>query len=80
MEVESKTLKEMKEMIKYFDLKIIERPERYSDLFGIVIPKSMDLTFANVKKDLIKHVKKNKEVFITLVDNQLKKYKTLMKK
>lgn len=80
LEVESKTLKEMKEMIKYFDLKVIERPERYLDLFGVVIPKTVDLTFANVKKDLIKHVKKNKEVFIKLVDNQLKKYKKLMKK
>ena len=80
LEVESKTLKEMKEMIKIFNLQIIDRQDRYMDLFGIVIPKTIDLTFKNVKKDLIKTVKKNKEEFIDLVDNQLKKYKKLIKK
>lgn len=80
MEIESKTLKELKEMVKYFDLKIEERSDKYMDLFGIVIPKTIDLTFANVKKELSKLVKKNKEIFIKLVDNQVKKYKKLIKK
>ena len=46
-------------MVKYFDLIIADRPERYMDLFGIVIPKTIDLTFQNVKKELIKFVKKD---------------------
>ena len=80
MEVESKTLKEMKEMIKYFDLKVKEIKDRYMDLFGFTIPKGDDLTFQSVKKDMLKLVKKNKDEFIKLVDDQLKKYKKLMKK
>ena len=49
------------------------------DLFGIVIPQTIDLTFKNVKKDLINIVKKNKDKFIKLVDEQLKKYNKLIK-
>ena len=80
MEIESKTVKEMKEMIKYFNVKVVDFPNRYLDLFGIVIPKTVDLTFINVKKDLIKECKKNKVEFIKLVDEQLNKYKKLVKK
>jgi len=79
MEIESKTKTELNKMVKFFNLKIESRSERYLDLFGIVIPKTVDLTFKNVKKDLAKHVKKNKTKFIELVDNQLIKYKKLMK-
>jgi len=79
LEVESKTKTELNKMVKYFGLKIEGAQERYMDLFGIVIPKTMDLTFQNVKKGLIKCVKKDKEKFIKLVDDQLKKYKKLMK-
>ena len=50
-----------------------------SDLESTVIPDK-DLTFKNVKKDLLKLVKKNKNEFIKLVDDQLKKYKKLTKK
>ena len=80
MDVESRTLKELKEMVKYFDLKIEEKIDMYLESFGIIIPKTADLTFANVKKILGKLVKKNKEEFIKLVDNQVKKYKKLIKK
>ena len=80
MEIESKTLKELKQMVKYFDLKITEKhTDKYLDLFGIIIPKIVDLTFVNVKKELLKLVKKNKDMFITLVGNQLKKYKKVNK-
>jgi predicted adenylyl cyclase CyaB len=79
LEVESKTKTELNKMVKYFDLTLEGRAERYLDLFGIVIPKTMDLTFQNVKKGLIKFVKKDKEKFIKLVDDQLNKYKKLMK-
>lgn len=77
MEVESKTKKELKEMIKYFNLHIGNYENRYNELFGIVIPPSIDLTFLNVKKVLLKHVKKNKKDFIKLVDSQIEKYNKL---
>ena len=80
MEVESKTKSEMSEMIKYFGLKIEDRSERYLDLFGIVIPKSIDLTFKNVKSALLPYVKKNKEKFIELVNDQFDMYKKVIKK
>ena len=79
MDVESKTLKELKEMLKYFDLKIEKHSNKYNDLFGIVIPKTIDLTFVNMKKELTKLVKKNKKEFIKLVNEQTKKYKKLIK-
>lgn len=46
-------------MINIFNLTIIDNPERYMDLFGIIFPQTVDLTFKNVKKDLIDIVKKN---------------------
>jgi hypothetical protein len=70
----------MKDFIKLFNLTIKEREERYLELFGIVIPKNVDLKFTNVKKDLIKHVTKNKDKFIKVVDDQLKKFNKLIKK
>jgi hypothetical protein len=80
MEVESKTKSEMTEMIKYFGLKIEDRSERYLDLFGIVIPKSIDLKFNSVKKYLLPLVTKNKKEFVELVNEQVKRYKKLFNK
>ena len=79
LEVESKTKKEMTEMIKTFNLKIVDTTNRYADKFGIILPKTIDLTFNNVKKNLIKIVTKNKKEFIELCDNQLSQYKKLIK-
>ena len=79
LEVESKTKTELNKMVKYFGLNLEEKQDRYMNLFGIVIPKTIDLKFQNVKKELVKCVKKDKEKFIELVDYQLKKYKKLMK-
>lgn len=79
MEIESKTKKELNDMVKLFNVKPIDRADRYMDLFGITIPKTLDLTFQNAKKDLMPFVQKNKKEFIILVDNQLKQYKKLMK-
>lgn len=53
---------------------------RYIYLFGLDIPKTLDLTFLNAKKDLLKYVKKNKKQFIELVDGQLKTFKKLKSK
>jgi predicted adenylyl cyclase CyaB len=79
LEIESKTKTELNKMVKYFGLKLEDKQDRYMNLFGIVIPKTIDLKFQNVKKELLKCVKKDKEKFIELVDYQLKKYKKLMK-
>jgi hypothetical protein len=67
-------------MVKYFGVKPEEITDRYMELFGFAIPRTIDLTFKNVKKDLLKQVKKNKNEFIKLVDDQLTKYKKLTKK
>jgi predicted adenylyl cyclase CyaB len=80
MEIESKTKSELMEMVKYFEVKPSEIKDRYIHLFELIIPKSSDLTFKNVKKDLLPHVKKNKQGFIELVDNQVEKYNKLLKK
>ena len=79
MEIESKTKKELNDMVKIFNVKPIDRADRYMDLFGITIPKTLDLTFKNAKKDLIVFVKKNKKEFIQLVDSQMKEYKKIKK-
>ena len=80
MEIESKTLKELNNMVKYFNLEVMERPKRYYDLYGLTIPVHADLTFVNVKKTLGKLVKKNKKMFLSIVDEQLKLYTKLLKK
>ena len=79
MEIESKTKKELNDMVKLFNVTPIDRADRYMDFFGITIPKTLDLKFQNAKKDLLPFVQKNKKKFIILVDNQLKEYKKLMK-
>lgn len=80
MEIESENKSQLSEMVKYFEVKPEERLDKYMELFGFVTPRTIDLTFKNVKKDLLKQVKKNKNEFIKLVDDQLKKYKKIAKK
>ncbi len=77
MEVESTTKEELDEMVSLFNLIKTERPNRYRERFGIIIPQSIDLTFINVKNDLIGCVTKNKNEFIQLVDNQLERFNSL---
>jgi adenylate cyclase class IV len=79
MEIESKTKKELNKLIKYLNLDIQKFQDKYFELFGIVIPKAVDLTFQNCKKTLLKYVKKNKSDFIDLVDSQIIKYNKLKK-
>ena len=80
MEIESKTKSELDKMVKYFNIKPTDIENRYIYLFGLEIPKTLDLTFLNAKKDLLKFVKKNKKQFIELVDEQLKIFKKLNSK
>jgi adenylate cyclase class IV len=77
MEVESSTKKELDILCKKLELSInnyqgFSNNQIYLDLFGIVIPKSLDLTFKNSKKEL--KPTKNKEEFIKLVKMQLKEF------
>ena len=81
LEVESNTKKELDKMVKYFGLTIEDRKNRYVDLYDMEIPKTLlVLTFQNVKKNLIKYVKKNKKKFIEIIEKQLKKYKKIISK
>jgi predicted adenylyl cyclase CyaB len=82
MEVEANSKKELNSIIKLLNLSnsMHDHTNKYLDLFGIVIPKNMNLKFQTVKKDLLPLVKKNKKEFIELVDKQLKQYKKLKKK
>jgi adenylate cyclase class IV len=80
MEIESISKKELDILCKKFDLNInnyqgFSNNKTYLDLFGIVIPKSLDLTFKNALKEL--KPTKNKEEFKKLVKMQLKEFKKL---
>jgi adenylate cyclase class IV len=77
MEVESNTKKELDILCKKLELNInnyqgFSNNQIYLDLFGITIPKTLDLTFKNSKKEL--KPTKNKEEFIKLVKMQLKEF------
>jgi adenylate cyclase class IV len=80
MEVESSTKKELDILCKKLDLNIsnyqgFSNNVVYSELFGITIPKTLDLTFKSALKDL--KPTKNKEEFIKLVKMQIKEFKKL---
>lgn len=65
--------------MRFFNVKPTDIENRYIYLFGLEIPKTLDLTFMNAKKDLLKYVKKNKKEFIKLVDEQVKIFKKFKK-
>jgi adenylate cyclase class 2 len=82
MEIESPTKKELDQIVKLLDIKeyLVGDNTMLSiyDEFGIIMPKTIDLTFNNVKKELLKLVRKNKKKFIKLIDGQKKMYKSLL--
>jgi len=81
MEVESQTKKELDNLTK--ELNLVVNKEKYDpliDLFGLTIPKSVDLRFETVKKDLASLVKKNKTLFNKLVTDQLELYNKICAK
>jgi adenylate cyclase class 2 len=81
MEVESQTKKELDNLTK--ELNLVVNKERYDpliDLFGLTIPKTVDLRFETVKKDLGSLVKKNKTLFNKLVTDQLELYNKICSK
>ena len=80
MEIESTLKKELDILCKKLDLNInnyegFGNNKLYMDLFGIVVPKTLDLTFKNAKKEL--KPRKNKDEFIKLVTMQLKEFKKI---
>lgn len=80
MEIESISKKELDILCKKLDLNInnyqgFSNNKTYLDLFGITIPKSLDLTFKNLIKEL--KPTKNKEEFKKLVKMQLNEFKKL---
>ena len=83
LEIESKTLKKLKEMVKHFNLKVIPKNEQknmYVELFGINlsnIKNINNLTFKDAKKKIILHVTKNKKEFNLLINKQIKAYKII---
>jgi len=80
MEVESLQKKELDILCKKLDLDIkkyqgFSNNTIYMNLFGIIIPKTLDLTFKNVGKEL--KPSKNKDEFKKLVKMQLSEFKKL---
>jgi adenylate cyclase class IV len=80
MEVESTKKKELDDLCKKLELNIknyqgYSNNKIYMDLFGIVIPKTIDLTFSNISKVLTPT--KNKDEFIKLIKMQLAQFKKL---
>jgi adenylate cyclase class IV len=80
MEVESSTKKELDILCKKLDLNIsnyqgFSNNQLYLDLFGITIPKTLDLTFKNASKELKPN--KNVDEFKKLVKMQLVQFKKL---
>ncbi len=80
MEVEAKSKKDLDKMVGLLDLTDVphddfKEMELYEIPFGIIIPGSVDLTFETAKKTLGPVVKKNKQIFNKLVDEQIKMYK-----
>lgn len=85
MEIESKTLGELKNMVKLFNLIVIPKNERknlFVELFGIEmkeIYKIKNITFINAKKILTPLVSKNKKKFNLLIKEQKNIYKNIIK-
>ena len=85
MEIESKTLGELKNMVKLFNLIVIPKNERknlFVELFGIdmkEIYKIKNITFINAKKILTPLVSKNKKKFNLLIKEQKNIFKKIIK-
>ena len=85
MEIETISKKELLKVVKELDLVSVSHNdftemELYKNAFGIEsIPKSVDLTFLNVKKKLSNLVTKNKTKFDDLIKEQKKLYLSLIK-
>ncbi len=84
MEVEAKSKKTLEKTIEILGLKGVPHDnftdtELYTETFGIVMPKNVDLTFGTVKKILGPTVTKNKIKFNKLVEKQNKMFSQVKK-
>ena len=83
MEIESKTLGELKTIIKLFNLTIVPNNKQknlFVELFNIdmnKINKINNITFNNVKKILTPFVTKNKKYFNSLIKEQINYFKKI---
>lgn len=82
MEIEAKSKKILDSIVTYLDLQnqmTKEKTNRFYDLYGEHIPKNVDLTFNTAKKILFKSIKKNKDLFNKIIDEQKELYNSLLK-
>lgn len=78
MEIESRTQKELKKMVKVFELDIKEeKTSNYLSLYEIDLNMT-ELKFTNVKKELLHLIKKNKELFEKIIIKQIKTYNKII--
>lgn len=85
MEIESTSKAQLNKIVKLLGMESEPHDDfteggLYTDTFGIIIPKSMNMYFLTVKKDLSKYCTKNKDKFIKLVDEQKKLYLSIVPK
>jgi adenylate cyclase class 2 len=85
MEIESTSKAQLNKVVKLLNMESDSHDDftdsnLYTDTFGITMPKSIDLSFLTVKKDLGKYCTKNKDKFIKLVDEQKKLYLSIVPK
>jgi adenylate cyclase class IV len=80
MEVEATNTADLNIIIKVLglDYNLKDDSNKYLDMFGIEIPKNIDLKFKTVEKDLLPYVKKNKKDFKELIEKQVRKYNSLI--
>jgi predicted adenylyl cyclase CyaB len=83
MEIESKTKKELDSITKKINMINYKYDSQKNniimDLYGFTIPKDIDLTFNNCKKQIGKYVIKNKNIFNKTIREQLELYNKLKK-
>jgi adenylate cyclase class IV len=85
MEIESVSKVQLNKVVKLLNMESephddFRDGDLYKDTFGIDIPKSLDMNFLTVKKDLIKYCTKNKDQFIKLINDQKKLYLSIVPK
>lgn len=83
MEIESNTKKDLINTVNKLGLKNVAHDNfmdggLYKDIFGIIIPRNVDLTFKNMEKILKPLCTNNRELFIKLIKIQKDMYKKLI--
>lgn len=83
MEIEAETKKNLVNTVNKLGLKNVAHNNfinggLYKNIFGIVIPKNVDLTFKNMEKVLKPLCTNNCEMFVKLIKIQKDMYKKLI--